>query len=112
MNRLTILFLIIISALISCNKLDIVKGTPKCVENKIKDFNKSSTCDNADVKEYTFQEKTVYVFNPGNCGADMASEVINSECNSLGFLGGFSGNVMINGEDFSNATFVQTTWKK
>ena len=46
MKKLSILILIA-SVIISCKKLDIEKGTPKCIENKIKDFNKSSNCNNA-----------------------------------------------------------------
>lgn len=56
---------------------------------------------------------TVYVFNIGNtCGADMSSDVIDAECNNLGYLGGFDGNWEINGEDFSNAIFVKTVWTR
>lgn len=108
------LFAMLFGALVlsSCNKLDIEKGTPKCIENKIKDFDKNQACQNgASVKKYTFQGKTVYVFDPGTCGADMAAEVIDSDCNSLGFLGGISGNTEINGENFSNAIFQSTTWE-
>lgn len=54
----------------------------------------------------------VYVFDPGTCGDDMTSEVVDSECNSIGFLGGISGNMEINGEDFSTATFESLTWEK
>jgi len=111
MKKLSIV-LLFASAIISCNKLDIAKGTPKCVENKIKDFNKSSTCNDAEVNEYTFQGNTVYTFEPGTCGADMTTEVISSDCNSLGYLGGISGNTKINGTEFSTATFIKTTWKK
>jgi hypothetical protein len=112
MKKRSFVFLFIASAIISCNKLDIEKGTPKCVESKIKEFNKSSVCDNAKVDEYTFQGNTVYTFDPGNCGADMATEVISSDCNSLGSLGGISGNTKISGVEFSTATFIKTTWKK
>ncbi|MDP3442938.1 MAG: hypothetical protein Q8T08_08785 [Ignavibacteria bacterium] len=113
MRNVAIAFVFVITALISCNKLEIESGTPKCVENRIKSFNKTSICDNAEVTELIFQGKTVYVFSPGNtCGADMTSEVIDSDCNSLGYLGGDSGNTTINGEYFSNATFVKTIWKK
>jgi len=113
MRNIAILFVFVIIALTSCNKLDIEAGTSTCVVEKIKSFNKSSICDNADVTEYIFQGKTVYVFNPGNtCGADMTSDVIDSDCNRLGFLGGESGITKINGEEFSHATFVKTIWKK
>jgi len=111
MKKLPILLLLAI-AIISCNKLDIEKDTPKCVKTKIKEFNKSSTCDNAKVEEYTFQENTVFTFDPGNCGADMATEVISSDCNSIGFLGGIAGNTKINDVEFSNAIFIKTIWTK
>ena len=112
-NVAMILFVVVTTALTSCNKLDIEAGTPKCIENKIKSFNKTSICDNAEVIEFIFQGKTVYVFSPGSaCGADLTSDVIDSECNRLGFLGGDSGITKINGEEFSHATFVKTIWKK
>ena len=113
MKRLVFITIIATIVLTGCNKLDIEKGTPKCVEHDIKDFNKNTSCSNGvNVKEYTFQGKTVYVFSPGTCGADMASGVIDSDCNSLGFLGGIAGNTKINGEEFSNATYIKTTWEK
>jgi hypothetical protein len=112
MEKIIFITIFIFIAITGCNKLDIAKGTPKCIEKKIRDFDKTS-CDNgANVKEYTFQNKTVYVFNPGTCGADMTSEVTDSDCNSMGFLGGIAGNTIINGEDFSNASFVKIIWKK
>ncbi len=104
--------IIIASVIISCNKLNIEKGTPACVENKIKKFNKSLICKNAKVDQYSFQGKTVYTFDPGNCGADMTTEVISSDCISLGYLGGITGNTKVNGEEFSTAKFIKTTWKK
>jgi len=42
----------------------------------------------------------------------MTSEVADSDCNSLGLLGGIAGNTIINGEEFSNAKFIKTTWEK
>ena len=111
MKKLSLLLLFAI-VIISCNKLDIEKGTPKCIQNKIKDFNKSSSCNNAHVDEYAFQGNTVYTFDPGTCGADMSTDVFNSSCHYLGFLGGISGNTKINGEEFSNATFIKTVWNK
>jgi hypothetical protein len=97
----------------SCNKPDIEKNIPECIENLIVNFDKEQTCEEGvNVKKYTFQEKIVYVFNPGECGADMTSEVFDSECNSLGLLGGLSGNTEINGEEFSTSIYVSTVWEK
>jgi hypothetical protein len=96
-----------------CEKLDIEKGTSKCVKNRIEDFNKSDlSCNDASVDQYTFQGKTVYTFDPGSCGADMQTEVIDENCKTLGYLGGILGNTYINGEHFSNATFVKRIWGK
>ena len=112
MKIAAILLMSAVLAFTGCNKVDVEKGTPKCVKKEIKDFNKSSQCDDATVEEYSYQGKTVFVFNHGSCGRDFSSRVIDSDCNYLGSLGGFVGNTEINGENFSSATFIKTTWKK
>mgnify|MGYP000076591706 CR=1 FL=1 len=61
---------------------------------------------------YDFLGEKVYVFDPGTCGADMTSEVIDEDCNSLGFLGGIAGNVEINGANFSEAIARKIIWKR
>lgn len=96
---------------VACNKDDIAKGTPKCIKNDIKDFEKSACDKGANVKKYIYQSKDVYVFYPGTCGADMTSEVLDEDCNSLGYLGGLTGNTTINGGDFGNATYKETVWE-
>src|SRR5687767_7212166 len=104
MRRLCFLSIFALFALTACEKIEIEKGVPECVEEKIKAFSKNElTCDSeAKVNEYTFQNKTVYVFNPGVCRTDQSSEVIDFDCNRLGAVGGWSGG-LINGEDFSKA---------
>jgi hypothetical protein len=90
----------------------IAPGTPSCIEGKIKDFKKSGICDTGkEVAKYLYQNKNVYSFSKGVCGADLASEVLDAYCNSLGFLGGLSGNTEINGDDFSSAQFVAIVWE-
>lgn len=96
----------------SCSTIHIEKGTPQCLEAKIREYNTVVQCDDANVKEFTFQGTVVYVFEPGTCGADMTSEVIKSDCSTLGFLGGITGNTTINGENFANATWIRTLWQK
>ena len=54
----------------------------------------------------------VYVFDLGTCGADMTSEVLDENCNTLGFLGGIAGNTKINGDDFGNAKYKSTIWSR
>lgn len=95
---------------VSCEKSEIEKGVPACVEEAIKMFSNAACSEGAHVKEYTFQDETVFVFSQGSCVADGRQEVIDEECNSLGFLGGVAGNYTINGEDFSNATYIRTVW--
>lgn len=108
----TLIFILLVLTTVSCRELDIPNNPPKCVTGKINAFKDEACEKGANVKKYTFQEKTVYVFDPGTCGADMTSEVIDSECNNLGYLGGITGNTTINGESFENAEFVETTWTK
>ncbi len=108
----TLLFVALLIAFVGCRKNDIARGTPQCIEDKIQEFSRSSSCDDVLVKEYKFQGKAVYAFEPGTCGADMTTEVLDSDCKTLGHLGGFAGNTKINGEDFSSAKFVRVTWKK
>lgn len=99
-------------AILGCNKPDVEEGTPECVVNNIKAFEDSSFCTNAKVDEFTFQGNTVYTFEPGDCGADLTTEVLSSDCTTLGYLGGIAGNTKINGAEFSTATFIRTIWKK
>lgn len=114
MKYLSLVLIAIFSlSILSCNKLDIEKGTPQCIKSKIKDFDKDQNCnEGVCVKEYLFQGVTVYAFDPGNCGADQTIEIIDSDCNHLGNLGGISGNTIINGEEFSSAEYQSTTWEK
>jgi hypothetical protein len=95
-----------------CNRENIERGTPRCIKSKIRSFENECCATGADVKEYTFQNRKVYVFNSGNCGADMSSPVYDDACNELGQLGGITGNNTINGESFSTAMFEKTIWTK
>ena len=112
-KNIQVLLIFLSIGFFSCQKLEIEEGTPECVENLIKDFDKEQSCDQGvKVEKYSFQGKMVYVFNPGTCGADMTSRVVDSECNTLGLLGGVSGNTKINGENFSNAAFESIVWER
>lgn len=112
MNK-TLYFLSIAAlALSACDKPDIASNTSKCIEQKIEAFEKASACkEGASVAEYFFQEKLVYVFNPGGCIADGSSQVMDADCNSLGYLGGFGGNTNVFGASFAKAEFKRTVWE-
>ena len=110
MKHLLILFIGVFCLNISCKK---DAKTPACIDNKVNEFKNITSCNiGTNVKQYEFQSKSVYVFDPGTCGADMTSEVLDANCNSLGFLGGIMGNTNINGEDFSNAKYERTLWSR
>ncbi|PLX09003.1 MAG: hypothetical protein C0596_04165 [Marinilabiliales bacterium] len=96
----------------SCEK-EIAEGTPECIINKISDFEENYACKDGQVEKYTFQGEVVYVFDHGiKCGADLTSEVVDEECNTLGYLGGIAGNQIINGEDFyENAVHIGNVWE-
>jgi hypothetical protein len=83
-----------------------------CLTEKIVEFEKNAPCNDVSVSEYIFQGKIVYTFEPGTCGADMQSVVYSEDCVIIGYLGGFIGNTIVNGEDFSKAVFVKTVRKK
>ena len=100
-----------IGALSSYKKDKLPKGTPDCLQSQIDSFKKSACSTGATAKEYTFQNQTVYLLEPGNCGADMTSLVLSNSCALMGYLGGITGASVINGEDFSSAIYIQTVWQ-
>ncbi|RSK46965.1 DUF6970 domain-containing protein [Hymenobacter rigui] len=107
------------SSLVSaCDEVDIAKNTPTCIRTQTEEFARSAACttDNrtigASVKEYRFQGQTVYVLDQGSCISDGSAQVISENCQRLGFLGGFAGNTIINGESFDKAEYQRTIWQK
>jgi len=114
MKRLLLVPLLAFIALTGCSKLDIKPGVPECITKKTKDLNKRTPCDEgASVEEYTFQGKIVYTLYTGDCITDGGTEVIDSDCNTIGYLGGYPGSKEVNGVEFStNATFIRTIWEK
>ncbi len=60
-----------------------------------------NVCDKgATVNEYTFIGQKVYAFDQGTCIADGQTEIADSNCNTLGYLGGLMGSTKINGRIF------------
>lgn len=91
-----------------CGKGD--KDITPCIENKIASFPAECCSTGATVKKYNFQNDFVYVFDLGPCGNDFTSAVLSESCDTLGMLGGIAGITQINGENFSNAVFIETVW--
>lgn len=99
-----------------CDKKDDSSVQPTkiaCLNTKIKQFQKSDNLckTTASVKQYSFQNKRVFVFDLGDCCADCFYEVYDDQCNLLGNLGGFPGYTKINNVPFyDSAVFVKTVW--
>ena len=110
---LPLLAIAVLVSVYSCKKdEEDTPVTPQCLESAIVQFDLTKACRfSAKVDRYTFQRKTVYALVLGTCGADQTTDIIDSECNTIGTLGGIAGNNKINGEDFSNAIFIETLWE-
>ena len=96
---------------LSCSK-DAPAPVSECLQSKLLTFDTNSACgQGATVKEYTYQSKSVFVLDPGTCGADLTSEVIDENCATVGYLGGITGNDTILGDSFSNnAVYIRQIW--
>jgi hypothetical protein len=104
----------IITFVNSCEVLNLKENVQDCVKNKIKEFSKSSKiCDQgASVYRYFFQDKYVYVFDPGNCRAEKIAEVFDENCNQICDLGGYMGNMICENTRFNeNATDETLIWE-
>ncbi|MBU1014195.1 MAG: hypothetical protein KKG99_14450 [Bacteroidetes bacterium] len=113
MKKIYIVIILSLVALVACDKEDF--GLSDCLNNKIREFEKSdyACTKGANVKEYEFMNEKVYVFDPGLCGADMTLEVMDEDCNTLGYLGGLIGNMKINGIIFiTESKFIKTIWER
>lgn len=112
MKKGILVIIISLIALAACQKENF--GLSECMDNRVRNFkNGDYACaDGANVREYQFKGKIVYVFDPGTCGADMFSEVVDKDCNFLGYLGGIAGLSTIDGTNFSEAIFVKVIWER
>ncbi len=96
----------------SCNKKN-TDTMPVCMNDKIAEWEKvDCSASGANIEEYYFQNKIVFVFNSYICGSDFPSTVVDNNCNEIGYLGGYVGNGMINGVDFyKNAIYIKEMWR-
>ena len=102
---LYIFFLSLIN--LNCKKGDCY---PDCISDQIKEVEKTDL-PGANISEYLFQGHNVYYVFKGY-SPDAQYAVINTNCELLGYLEGFIGNTIINGEDFiKNAKLIKVVWK-
>jgi hypothetical protein len=86
------------------------KDVPPCIETSTKERVKEVTNVNAVVLEYEFQNQLVYVYDLDPDNADSKADILNTDCQSIGYLGGLERNREVNGEDFSSAVFKRKVW--
>lgn len=91
--------------ILSCKKND----GAHCIEERINIFKLEACETDASVIQYTFQNVTVYALHLGNCIADGSDEILNADCSTIGFVGGFGGVTDINGENFYDYATLETT---
>lgn len=104
--------ILIIFYAIGCNDDDHV-CLPNCLVDEIAFLGEHHCDDSANITQYRFQKSIVYLIDPGNCADDQSYDVINSECEVIGRLGGIGGNEEINGVDFfDNAKQLGVIWEK
>lgn len=112
MIKLAIVYLLLFVAIASCNKNDLPKGTPKCIENEIKKLkNLEPQNPRASVWRYKFKGEIVYYFPSACC--DIPSKLYNSKCNLICSPdGGITGNGDGNCNDFNlTKTEEKLIWK-
>ncbi len=111
MNK-TLLFIWFGLFLYTCKSSEKIEKLPKAISQEINNFSASSTCSDASVKQMKFNDQIVFLFEDGTCAMDKESMVMDRNGKLLGYLGGFEGNTMILGKDFSEAAFQKLIWKK
>jgi len=101
-------FIVILSFvfIIGCKKQE-DKNIPECINKNIFSFKMNVCIKGASINEYTFMGQKVYAFDQGNCIADEQTEIKDSNCNTLGYLGRLLGSTKINGVEFSTAIYIK-----
>ena len=101
---------------VSCHNPDIASGVPKCIYKEISQNSNTEEWMVGSVKEYEFQGRTVYAFEPDTRRiADGATAIRDAQCNVLCSIGGFAGprNSQCNGGNFfKEAVYKRTIWEK
>ncbi len=103
---------LILLLLYSCKSQKSSDSIPSAISKQISVFSNESTCKDAKVNEFKFQDQLVYVFEEGTCRYDKEINVYDRNGKLIGSLGGFAGNTIINGDDFNSAVLQRTVWQK
>src|SRR5689334_20895447 len=116
MKLLSFILILIAATTLSCHHHDIAVNTPRCIYKEIASNSKNPEWMTGSVKEYEFQGKLVYSFDPDPTRiADGASIIKDAQCNTLCTVGGFAGpqhNQCLGGNFFKDAVYKRTIWEK
>ncbi|MBK9107578.1 MAG: hypothetical protein IPM92_04140 [Saprospiraceae bacterium] len=109
-SRLTCILIGYLFIYMNCGENDLLH-TPPCLLKSIQYINEYVGYQQAYIIEYEFQNGIVYYIDSGDGSEHEQFYILNSNCDSLGYLGGAVGNSIINGEDFYlKAKKIRTIW--
>lgn len=98
------------------DKIVIAANTPACIRQQIEQLAADPNNTIGSVDEYTFQNVTVYAFEPDTrIIADGSTNIRDAACKNICSVGGFGGPAinLCNGENFfQKAVLVRNIWKK
>lgn len=95
-----IIGIVIITECISCQRIKTPKGTPNCINKKIRQMKKEKCPSVQNVYRYTYKDNFVFVFIPKNCGTDLQTQIFSEDCNLICTLSGIGGLTDCNGDNF------------
>lgn len=105
-------FILSFVLLLSCNGGEDIKNYPQCmqvtIDNYIDNYPKPKE-EPASISKYLFQNKKVYIFDPGSGFADILFTVVDENCNSICEFGGIAG--IQTCSDWEDAKFLGVVWK-
>lgn len=113
MNLKKLLTALLCGTLFSCSKTEAPKTNyPPCLNELILEQRQGfGFCNSgAALEQYVINGQTFYLYQVGYCADDIESPFIDTNCNIVGSIGGWSSSYTIYGQPFANATLVRTLW--
>ncbi len=88
--------------------------TPECISNHVETFKINQLdCEGATIAKYQFQGQEVYAFSDGQCISDGGTQIWDSECNSVCFLGGIAAfELCMNRDFYEEAIFLESIYSQ
>ena len=100
----------------SCHNPEIATGVPSCIYQDINQSNKDPNWMVGSVKEYQFQGRMVYAYEPDTKRiADGTTMIKDGDCRQICNIGGFAGqanNQCLGGNFFKEAVYKRTIWER